>query len=118
MRNVGQMEPKVTICGSSGKFTSSFQFVWYVIQMKMLNSINCLVSETSDKLHGLLFSSGTLVYLLSIKISPSTSKKNSLPRIKQTECDMDSKIKLKVFKEMVNEFKTYGLETIRGKLFP
>ena len=59
----------------------------------------------SDKLHGLLFSNKTLVYLLSIKISPSVSEKHPLLYIKHTEYDIDSKIKLKVFKEMMNEFR-------------
>ena len=31
---------------------------------------------------------------------------------------MDSSINLKVFKEMVSEFKTIDLETVHGKLFP
>ena len=34
------------------------------------------------------------------------NKKDPFPYIKQTECDMDSKIKFKVFKEMVIEFRT------------
>ena len=61
--------------------------------------MNCQANETSGKLHGPLFSIGTLVYLLSIKISHST-------------CDMDSEMKPKFFEEIVNEFRTCGLETI------
>ena len=68
--------------------------------------MSCHASETSDKLHRLLFLTETLAYLLSIKISPSASKIGPLFFIKQTECDMDSKIILKVFREKVNEFKT------------
>ena len=87
------------------------------------NSMNCRESETSGKLRGLIFSIGTLVYLLSIKISPSTSKKDPLPRIKQTEYDMDSKIKLKISKEMLDELEQgiwlgdYSWKIISSKKF-
>ena len=106
------MKPKLSISGLWGKIDVVFLVKsdkWYIRQMKVLNSMNCRASDMSDKLHGLLFSIGILVYLLSIKASPSASKKDPLPRIKQTECDMDSKIKLKVFKELVNEFKTKNM---------
>ena len=60
--------------------------------MKVFNFMSCHASETSDKLHRLLFLTETLAYLLSIKISASASKIGPLFCIKQTECDMDSKI--------------------------
>ena len=71
--------------------------------------MNCQASEMPDKFHGLLSSNITLVYLLSIKISPSASKNHPLLCIKHTKCGTDSTIKLKVFKEMVNEFRTKNL---------
>ena len=71
--------------------------------------MKCRASATPGKLHELLFLIETLVYLRPIKISPSAAKKDLLPFIKQTTCDMDSRIKLKVFKEMVNEFKTKNM---------
>ena len=39
----------------------------------------------------------------------SATKKDPLPCIKQIEYDMDSRIKLIVFKEMVNKFRTNNL---------
>ena len=52
-------------------------------------------------------------------MSPSATKKGHLTCIKQIKCDMDSRIKLNVFKEMVNDFRTknMALETICEKLF-
>ena len=106
------MKPELSVCGSSGKIYVGFlvcQISGTSDQMKVFNSVNFWVSETSDKLHGLLFSTETLVYLLSIKIFPSASIKDPLPCIKHTECDMDSKSKLKVFKEIVDKFRTKSM---------
>ena len=70
--------------------------------------MNYWAFKTSDKLHEPLFLIETPVYFLLIKISPSATKKD-LPCIKETECDMDSRIKLKGFKKIVNEFRTKNM---------
>ena len=42
-------------------------------------------------------------------MSPSATKKGHLTCIKQIKRDMDSRIKLNVFKEMVNDFRTKNM---------
>ena len=76
--------------------------------------MNCQASEVSGKLdvrqvvwtsyfnwNHCLFASNK-----NLSLSLSITKKEPLPCIKQTEYDMDSRIKLKIFKEMMNEFRT------------
>ena len=115
------MEQKLLISGSSGKTYIGFLGCWqvvYVRQMKLFNLMNCReltrrLSWTSSKSHGPFFLIET-VYLLLTKISASATKKDTLPCIKHTECDMDWRIKLKVFKKIVDEFRT---ENITKRLF-
>ena len=73
----------------------------------------------SDKLHESTFLIETPDYLLLIKFFPFATKKDPLPCINQTECDMNWRIKTWKFwgnGEWVQN-KEYGLDTICGKLF-
>ena len=77
--------------------------------MKLLNFMNCPVSEASAtwasrKLHGPFFLIETPAYLLLIKNSSSVTKKSPIACIKETECGMNVRIKLKFFKEVMSKF--------------
>lgn len=92
---------------------------WYVRQMKVSNFMDFWASDTrgsytSNKFRGSLFLIETPVYLLLMKIFLSrTEKKSPHHCIKETECDMNSRIKLIVFNEMVSKSRAknmaYGL---------
>ena len=101
---------------------------WYVRQMKVFNSKNCRASETSSKLDvrqvacTFLFNWNPRLFLFD-KNLPLRHKNDPLHCIKHTGCDMDSIIKLKVFKEMENENGRPGVSLFKfegspGSLVP
>ena len=107
--NIGQSEPKLSIFGSLGKI-----YVGFLVFQKSGTSDKwkCLVLWIAGQVRDLRQVVWTSLFiwnpcLFSFDKKPlSVTKKDFLPCIRQTECDMDSRIKLKVFKEMGNEFRT------------
>ena len=95
----------------------------YVRQMKLFNFTNCGEIELSGKLEVstscMELSFWLKLFICFFKKLPLCHQKNSLPCIKQTEFQIDWRIKLNVSKKILDEFrkKEYRLETIRRTLF-
>ena len=114
--SVAKMEAKLLISGSPRKI-----YLWFLGRWASgtLGKWNCLiswivaemtrwVSWTSGKLHGPLFLIET-IYLLLKKTLPLPPKKYPFLCIKHFDCDMEWRIKRKVFKKMVDEFRTKSI---------
>ena len=83
---------------------------WYVRQMELLNFMNCQASETSGKL-GVRQVLWTSLFNWNSRLLAFDKKhflrhqKSPLFCIKQTERAKKSRLQLKIFKEMVDEFR-------------